>query len=42
MKMFVIGTVFGLVVAAVGFSGVAKIFDNGVQKIQSTAKEAAQ
>jgi len=42
MKMFIIGTVFGLVVATVGFSGVARMLDNGVAKVQSISKEAAQ
>lgn len=42
MKMFIAGTIFGLVIATVGFSGLARIFDNGVQKVQSISKEAAQ
>lgn len=42
MKMFVIGTVFGLMLATVGFSGMAKILDNGVQKVQEVSKEAAK
>jgi hypothetical protein len=42
MKMFIIGTVFGLVVATVGFSGVARMLDNGVSKVQAISKEAAQ
>jgi hypothetical protein len=42
MKMFVIGTVFGLMLATVGFSGIARILDNGVQKVQEVSKEAAK
>lgn len=42
MKMFIIGTVFGLVIATVGFSGIARMLDNGVSKVQSISKEAAQ
>ena len=42
MKMFIAGTIFGLVIATVGFSGLARIVDNGVQKVQSISKEAAQ
>ena len=40
-KLF-IGFVLGLVVATVGFSGVARIFDRGVQTIQNTSKDLAQ
>jgi hypothetical protein len=42
MKAFIAGTIFGLVVATVGFSGLARIFDNGVQKVQEVSKEAAR
>lgn len=42
MKAFIAGTVFGLVIATVGFSGLAKIFDNGVAKVQEVSKEAAK
>ncbi len=42
MKNFVLGTIFGLVIATVGFSGLARMFDRGVQTIQQTSKELAQ
>ena len=42
MKAFIAGTVFGLVIATVGFSGLTRIFDNGVQKVQEVSKEAAK
>lgn len=42
MKAFIAGTIFGLVIATVGFSGIARIFDNGVAKVQTISKEAAQ
>jgi hypothetical protein len=42
MKLFIAGTIFGLVLATVGLTGIAKMFDNGVTKIQSISKEAAQ
>ena len=42
MKNILIGFVLGLVVSAVGFSGVARIFDKGVQTIQTQSKELAQ
>ena len=42
MRNFVIGFVLGLVVATVGFSGVARILDNGIGAVKSTSKELAQ
>lgn len=42
MKMFVLGFVAGLVVATVGFSGVARILDQGVETIKSTSQELAK
>ena len=42
MRNFVLGIVFGLVVATVGFSGLARMFDKGVHSIQQTSKELAQ
>jgi hypothetical protein len=42
MKNIFIGFVLGLVVATVGFSGIARIADNGVTKVQEISKEAAK
>jgi hypothetical protein len=42
MKAFVLGTIFGIVLCTVGLSGIAKMFDNGVSKVQQVTKEAAQ
>jgi len=42
MRNLIIGFVVGLVVATVGFSGVARIFDNGVETIKSGAKELSK
>lgn len=42
MKTFILGTIFGILVSTVGFSGIARIFDNGVTKVQSMSKEAAK
>ena len=42
MKAFILGTVFGIVLCTVGLSGIAKMFDNGVSKVQQVTKEAAQ
>lgn len=42
MKNFIFGTIFGIVIATVGFSGIAHIMDKGVQTIQTQSKELAQ
>ena len=42
MKLFIAGTVFGLIIATVGLSGVARMFDNGVAKVHDISKEAAK
>ena len=42
MRGFIIGFILGLVVAAVGFSGIDRIADRGVQTIQTQSKELAQ
>ena len=42
MSKLIIGFILGLVVSAVGFSGIARMFDKGVQTIQTQIKELAQ
>jgi hypothetical protein len=42
MKNFVIGTVFGLVLATVGFSGIARIMDKGVDTVKTHSQEMAK
>jgi hypothetical protein len=39
MKNFLIGTVFGIIVATIGFSGIAKLLDNGVEKVKQVTVE---
>jgi hypothetical protein len=39
---FILGTIFGIVVATVGFSGVAKMLDNGVEKTKAIAVEGVK
>ena len=41
IKLF-IGFVLGLVVASVGFSGIARLLDKGVTEIQTQSKELAK
>lgn len=42
MKTFIIGTIFGILISTVGITGIAKIMDNGVSKVQEVSKEAAK
>lgn len=41
MRNFIVGTIFGIVVATIGFSGIAKLADNGVQKIKQMSAEVS-
>ena len=42
MKAFIVGTVFGLVLATVGFSGIAKMLDRGVDTVKEKSVEMAK
>ena len=42
MKAFIAGTVFGLVLATVGFSGIARILDHGVTTVKTQSVEMAK
>lgn len=42
MKAFIVGTIFGLVLATVGFSGIAKMLDNGVEKVKTQSVEMSK
>lgn len=42
MFRFIVGFVLGLIVATVGFSGIARILDHGVETIKSTSEELAK
>ena len=39
MTNFLMGVVLGIVVATVGFSGIARIADNGVDKVKQVTIE---
>lgn len=39
MKNFLVGSVFGIIIATVGFSGIAKMLDNGVNKVKEVSQE---
>lgn len=42
MKNFLVGTLFGIVLATVGFSGIAKLLDNSVDKVKQVTQEQVQ
>ena len=42
MKTFIMGVVFGLILATVGFSGIAKILDRGVETVKTQSQELAK
>ena len=42
MINFVIGFILGVVVATVGFSGIARMLDNGVNKVKEVSQEQAK
>jgi hypothetical protein len=39
---FIVGFVLGMVVATVGFSGVARIMDHGVETVKTQAQELSK
>ena len=41
MKSFIVGVVIGIIIATVGFGGVAQILDHGVAKVKTTSQELA-
>jgi hypothetical protein len=42
MRSFILGTVFGLVLATVGFSGIARMLDKGVSTVKTQSQELAK
>ena len=42
MKAFIMGTIFGLVLATVGFSGIAKMLDRGVDTVKEKSVEMSR
>ena len=42
MKGFIAGTIFGIIICTVGFSGVARMLDTGVTKVQEYSRDAAK
>jgi hypothetical protein len=42
MKGILVGFILGLVVATVGFSGVAKMLDRGIETVKTQSQELAK
>jgi hypothetical protein len=42
MRSFILGTVFGLILATVGFSGIARMLDKGVETVKTQSQELAK
>ena len=42
MKAFILGTVFGLILATVGFSCIARMLDRGVDTVKTHSQEMAK
>ena len=42
MKQFVLGTIFGLILATVGFSGIARMLDKGVETVKTQSVELSK
>ena len=42
MTKLLIGFILGIVVATVGFSGIARMLDNGVNKVKEVSTEQAK
>jgi len=42
MKGFILGTIFGLMLSVVGFDGMAKVLDKGVNAVKTQAQELAK
>jgi capsular polysaccharide biosynthesis protein len=39
MRNFILGTIFGIVVSTVGFTGIARMLDKGIEKTKDIATE---
>lgn len=42
MKTFIYGTVFGIIVATIGFTGIARMLDKAVDKTKEQAVELSK
>jgi hypothetical protein len=42
MRNFILGAVFGLILATVGFQGIARMLDKGVDTVKQQSQELAK
>lgn len=42
MRNFILGLICGIVIATVGFTGIARLLDNGVQVVKQAAEAGAK
>jgi hypothetical protein len=42
MKSFILGTIFGLILATVGFSGIARMLNKGVDTVKEKSVEMSR
>jgi len=42
MSKFIAGLIFGLILATVGFSGIARMLDKGVDTVKTQSQEMAK
>ena len=42
MIKFFAGVIVGIIITSVGFTGITRMLDNGVSKVQDISKEAAK
>jgi hypothetical protein len=42
MRSFIFGTIFGLILATVGFGGIARMLDKGINTVKTQSEEMAK
>ena len=42
MTKFIVGFVLGIVISTIGFAGLARLADRGVEQLKQTSQEAAK
>jgi len=42
MSKFIVGTIFGVVLSTVGFSGITRMLDKGVDTVKTQTQEIAR
>jgi hypothetical protein len=42
MSKFIVGTIFGIVISTVGFTGITRMLDKGVDTVKTQTQEIAR